>query len=142
MLSPRAGAALGVLVVLVAILAIPFKEWVTQRARIADLESQLAWHNQRVAELQAARDRWSDPAFVEAQARQRLHFVRVGEVGYVVLTEDPEAAQEANRTPSMASVPKGGPWWSAVWGTVARAADPAGTVLAPDPAQPAQRYGE
>ena len=34
-LSARAGAALGVLVVLIAILALPFKDWVTQRARIA-----------------------------------------------------------------------------------------------------------
>ena len=50
-LSARAGAALGVLVVLVAILAIPFREWITQRARISELESQLAWHTQRVTSL-------------------------------------------------------------------------------------------
>lgn len=142
MLSPRAGAALGVLIVLVAVLAIPFKEWVTQRARIADLEGQLAWHHQRVAELEAARARWSDPAYVEAQARERLRFVRVGEVGYVVLTEDEDAVPEDTSTGSLASVPKGGPWWSAVWGTVAKAADPAGTVLAPEPAEPAPSYAE
>ena len=86
-LSARAGAALGVVVVLITILAIPFREWITQGARISELESQVAWHNQRVADLQTARDRWKDPAYVEAQARARLHFVRPGEVGYVVLTD-------------------------------------------------------
>ena len=82
-LSARAGAALGVVVVLLAILAIPFKEWITQRARIADLEGQLAWHTQRTEDLTAALQRWDDPAYVEAQARARLHFVHPGEVGYV-----------------------------------------------------------
>ena len=41
-LSARAGVALGVVVVLIAILALPFREWVTQRARISDLQAQVA----------------------------------------------------------------------------------------------------
>ena len=53
-LSARAGAALGVVVILITILAIPFREWITQGARIAELESQVAWHTQRVSDLQAA----------------------------------------------------------------------------------------
>ncbi len=143
-LSARAGAALGVLVVLVAILAIPFKEWVTQRARISDLEDQLAWHYDRVAQLTQAQERWEDPAYIEAQARARLHFVRVGEVGYVVLTDETSAAPGMTQTRPMAQVPKGGPWWSAVWSTVesAAAADPSSPApQAPAPAQPAETYG-
>lgn len=142
-LSARAGAALGVLVVLVAILAIPFKEWITQRARISDLEAQIAWHSQRVAELTAASERWKDPAYVEAQARARLRFVKVGEVGYVVLTEDPARTGEATATRPMATVPKGGPWWAAMWTTVQQAADPdeSGSPLeAPAPAERAESY--
>ena len=42
-LSARAGAALGVLVVLIAILAIPFKEWITQRARISYQTGGITW---------------------------------------------------------------------------------------------------
>lgn len=144
-LSARAGAALGVLVVLVAILAIPFKEWITQRARISDLEAQIAWHSQRVAELTAARDRWSDPAYVEAQARARLRFVKVGEVGYVVLTDDPTTAQDTTATRPMASVPRGGPWWTAMWTTVEQAATPdesGGPLEAPAPAERAESYGQ
>lgn len=142
-LSARAGAALGVVVVLITILAIPFRQWITQGARIADLESQVAWHTQRVADLEAAHERWEDPAYIEAQARARLHFVRPGEVGYVVLTEEEVAAPETTQTRPMAAAPKGGPWWSAVWTTVEQAADPAkkSPPPAPAPAQPAESYG-
>lgn len=142
-LSARAGAALGVLVILVAILAIPFKQWVTQRARISDLEQELAWHNTRVADLQRAVDRWDDPAYVEAQARARLHFVKVGEVGYVVLTDETTQSPETTQTRPMATVPKGGPWWSAVWSTVQDSADLASGAAtgAPAPAKPAESYG-
>jgi cell division protein FtsB len=144
-LSARAGAVLGVVVVLIAILALPFKEWITQRARISDLESQLAWHTDRTAQLEDALSRWDDPAYVEAQARARLHFVRPGEVGYVVLTAEEVEKPETTETRPMATAPKGGPWWSAVWTTVQQAAEPeaqgSAPPPAPEPAQPAESYG-
>jgi cell division protein FtsB len=141
-LSARAGAALGVLVVLIAILAIPFREWVTQRARIADLETQLAWHTERAEELRSVLERWKDPAYIEAQARSRLHFVRPGEVGYVVLTEEETAAPETTQTRPMATAPKGAAWWSAVWSTVQQADEPDSSPApsAPPEAQPAESY--
>ena len=145
MLSARAGAALGVLVVLITILALPFKEWVTQRARIADLETQLAWHTDRVGDLEASLQRWDDPSYVEAQARARLHFVRPGQVGYVVLTDEAVEEPETTQTRPMAEVPQGGPWWSAVWSTVQQAAEPPSdgkAPAAPDPAEPAQNYAQ
>jgi cell division protein FtsB len=144
-LSARAGAVLGVVVVLIAILAIPFKEWITQRARIADLESQLAWHTDRTTQLEDALARWDDPAYIEAQARSRLHFVRPGEVGYVVLTAEEAEEPETTETRPMATAPKGGPWWSAVWTTVQQAAEPeaqgSAPPPAPEPAEPAESYG-
>jgi cell division protein FtsB len=142
-LSARAGAALGVVVVLMAILAIPFKEWITQRARIADLQEQLAWHTQRTEDLRAALARWDDPAYVEAQARARLHFVKPGQVGYVVLAEDEAAAPDTTQTRPMVKAPRGGPWWRAVWSTVEQADEPDGgeaAPMAPAPAEPAESY--
>lgn len=117
-LSARAGAALGVFIVLLAILAIPFKEWVSQRARISELQTQLDWHTQRVDQLQETVDRWKDPAYVEAQARTRLHFVKPGEVGYVLLTDGSTAAAPEPAAQQMAQAPSGRPWWSAIWTTV------------------------
>ncbi len=143
-LSPRAGIALGIVVVLIAILALPFREWVTQRARISDLQAQVVWHNERVTDLEAAAKRWKDPAYIEAQARSRLHFVHPGEVGYVVLTDQELDAPETTATRPMASAPQGGPWWRAVWTTVEQSADPAAEIppQAPAPAEPAQEYAQ
>lgn len=145
MLSARAGAALGVLVVLIAILALPFKDWVTQRARIADLSAQVAWHNERVAQLETSLERWNDPAYVEAQARSRLHFVRPGQVGYTVITDQQTEEEAGSDSRPMPRVPADEPWWGAVWSTVQQAADPQtqeSLTQAPAPAQPAPSYGQ
>ncbi len=143
-LSARAGAALGVFIVLLAILAIPFKEWVSQRARIAELESQLAWHTDRMDHLQETVDRWKDPAYVEAQARTRLHFVKPGEVGYVLLTDGSTSAAAEPETRPLVQAPSGRPWWSAIWTTVELtdegSADSA--PQAPPEAEPAQSYDQ
>jgi len=39
-------------------------------------------------ELDAEVARWSDPAYVEAQARDRLYYVYPGDVAYLVLDDD------------------------------------------------------
>jgi hypothetical protein len=131
---------LGVVVVLFAILAIPLKEWITQRSRIADLEAQVAWHDARVAELEAAKARWDDPAYIEAQARTRLHFVRPGEVGWVVQAEEVAKPEQEGSNRPMARPPKGWPWWNAAWSSVEQVADPE-SGRPPDAAEPAQGYG-
>ncbi len=143
-LSARAGAALGVVVVLITILALPFRAWMNQGTRIAELQSEFAWYSQRVLDLEATQERWNDPAYVEAQARSRLHFVRPGEVGYVVLTQEATQVPEATTTRPMAQAPEGGSWWEAVWSTVEAAAGPAAALPppAPAPAQPAASYGQ
>ncbi len=115
------GRAVALLLVFVALglsLALPIREWVVQRSTIASLEADVAAAQQRVADLQVAQQRWQDPAYVAAQARERLHFVRPGEIGYVVLgaddrplvVTDPAAAAET-------------PWWSTLWESVNAAAE-------------------
>ncbi len=143
MLSPRAGAALAVVVVVVMVLALPVKTYINQRSRISQLESELAGHNQRVAELTAQHKRWKDPAYFEAQARARLHFVRVGQVGYVVLTDAESKVKDTTTARPQAKVPSTGPWWSALWSTVEQASTPKSQqpVLAPEPAKAAPSYG-
>ena len=95
--------------VLIAV-AIPTRQLIEQQARLADLRSQLAANSQRMAELQAEVDRWADPAFVKAQARDRLNYVMPNEVGYIVL--------EAEEAPAVAPVvrPKiSSPWYRVLW---------------------------
>ena len=79
-------AALAIVVCMLAIsLAYPLREYLAQRAEIAHYRAQVAQQQDRVAALERARDRWRDPQFVEAQARERLQYVMPGETAYVVL---------------------------------------------------------
>ena len=107
------------LAALAVTLAIPVRAWLSQRAEIAALESDVAAAKLRVADLQQQVEDWNDPAFVIAQARSRLHFVFPGEVGYVVLGSD-------DRPVTTESKPEGptDPWYSLLWESTRQADQP------------------
>ncbi len=86
------GRAVILVVVVVALslsLALPVREFVQQRSRLTELSDRASSSRVHVAELTQTRERWNDPAYVAAQARQRLQLVLPGEVPYVVLEPDP-----------------------------------------------------
>ncbi|MFY1678394.1 MULTISPECIES: FtsB family cell division protein [unclassified Streptomyces] len=103
-------AALLALVVcsMVVALAYPMRQYVAQRAEIADLQEESRRSRDRVEELGDLAARWQDDAFAAREIRARLHYVRPGETGYVM--RDPEAAERA-RADREAS---GRPWWRTV----------------------------
>ncbi len=73
------------LVVLAAFVLVPtVATYVEQRQRIAALEAAVQVTAADIAELEAERERWSDPAYITTQARERLYYVRPGEVVYLV----------------------------------------------------------
>ena len=115
-LTARA-AILAVAVASVALaLALPFKVWVAQRGQIASLQSQTREQEQRVAKLKTDQQRWTDPAYIEQQARLRLHYAMPGEKTYVVLGK-PKAHHKAK--PAAPSEPTlTGPWYSRLWQSV------------------------
>jgi hypothetical protein len=49
--------------------------------------------NEAVISLEAQRERWRDPAFVETQARERLLFVYPGDITYLVIDDVGEAEE-------------------------------------------------
>jgi len=59
--------------------------WFQQRQNIADLQEQVRASKESLTNLRVQRNRWNDPAFVRAQARNRLFYVMPGEVSYVVM---------------------------------------------------------
>ncbi len=77
---------------------------------------------QRISDTQGALDRWQDRAYVESQARARLHFVRPGETAYVVVGPGEEATQLAPRPVE----PAKSPWFATLWKSVEGAAADAG----------------
>ena len=93
-----------VLFVVLALLAVaytwPVKEYLRQRSELGRLRAETAATQARVDALQALRQRWADPAYVQAQARERLHFVLPGETAYVVLQPDHPAAPQTLPKPT------------------------------------------
>ncbi len=108
-------------------LAYPMREYLAQRNQISHLGHQQTDQRARVSALENRRQQWDDPAFVKAQARQRLQYVMPGEVGYVVIDPGRKPAAKPGAT-SVTVVPTGStarsPWYSQLWGTV-RVADSA-----------------
>ena len=81
------------LVVLAAFVLVPtIGTYVDQRQQIAALAQAVEVSQDDVASLEAQRDRWKDPAYITTQARERLYYVRPGEVVYLV-DNDLTAAQ-------------------------------------------------
>ncbi|HEU5033311.1 MAG TPA: septum formation initiator family protein [Mycobacteriales bacterium] len=97
-------------------LALPFKVWVAQRGQINALQSQTKAQERHLAQLREQEQRWNDPAYVEQQARVRLHYAMPGEKTYVVLgapaKRHPHRAQPANGSRLT------GPWYSRLWQSV------------------------
>ena len=108
-LTGRAALLALVLCSLIVALAYPIRQYVSQRAEIADLQRQQEQARQRVEQLRDQKARWQDDAYAEQQIRQRLHYVLPGETGFVVV--DPDAAKQSRTDLGAADRP----WYSNVW---------------------------
>lgn len=115
-LTGRAAVLALVFCVLAISLAYPLREYLAQRGEIGDYRAKVTDQQKRVADLEAAQRRWRDPAYVKAQARERLHFVMPGETQYVVLepAEAPAPMQDAASMPVVTKRPWFGDLWSSV----------------------------
>jgi cell division protein FtsB len=85
------GFALSVLLLIVAalvVLAPSLKTFVEQRQQIAALEQANIQAQSDVDDLNAEIDRWSDPAYIEAQARDRLYYVYPGDITFLVIGDE------------------------------------------------------
>ncbi|MGW7252528.1 FtsB family cell division protein [Streptomyces sp. NPDC054834] len=108
-LTSRAALLALVVCTLVVALAYPMRQYVSQRAQIADLQREKQQAKERVEELRDLKARWQDDTYAEQQIRRRLHYVMPGETGYVVI--DPGAAKQARAD----LVAADRPWYANVW---------------------------
>lgn len=86
----RSGTVIvGIIVVFVAVVNLwqPVQIWFEQQARMAQLDREVAAARAMLAEAQADMNRWTDRAYVEAQARERLMFVYPGDISYLVVND-------------------------------------------------------
>ncbi|MFM1992515.1 MAG: hypothetical protein RL600_343 [Actinomycetota bacterium] len=78
-------ALLAMIVLGVVTLAPRVQTWFMQRQAIFEAQAALEEAKKEVAEMQVERKRWEDPAYIRAQARDRLYYVMPGEVSYLVM---------------------------------------------------------
>ena len=73
------------LVVLGAWVLVPtLGTFIDQRQKIAALEASVQVSETEIAALEKERERWQDPAYITTQARERLYYVKPGEVVYLI----------------------------------------------------------
>ena len=115
------GPVLTALLLVVALMLLPaFKNLFDQHSRIVSLEDQIKANQQLVAKLQGEVDRWTDPAYVRAQARERLYFVMPGEVGYIVLD-----GKQAKQVADVTKPANHQAWYRTMWQSMRRASETA-----------------
>ena len=116
--------ALIVVATLILFLAAPTaKIFVDQRAQIAGLEESIAAKEAEQQQLKQQEERWSDEAYVEQQARERMFYVMPGERAYLVLGAERTGRQAAES--SAEQVEAGKPAWAdGLWQSVVDSAFP------------------
>jgi cell division protein FtsB len=108
--SAKRAAVLAMVVCAVALtVAVPLRNYVSQRQELAAVTEQQRTLAAEVDRLTAERARLSDPAEAAAQARTRLGYVEPGEVPYVVQLPG------AGAPPPPPQVGSGLTWYQALW---------------------------
>ncbi|KPN19043.1 hypothetical protein AO716_07210 [Arthrobacter sp. Edens01] len=112
--------ALGIVMVVITVLLAPsVRTFLQQRSEIAALEAEIAEEQKTGQELEQTLDRWEDPAYIKAQARERIFLVMPGETRYLVKGENGvnDVEEEA-----AADGPADLEWVDALWDSVVRSA--------------------
>jgi cell division protein FtsB len=76
---------LAIIVLFVVVLAPSLRTLIQQQEQIAQQQQQVAAQKDDVAQKKQDVARWDDPAYIEAQARDRLLYVYPGEESYLVM---------------------------------------------------------
>ena len=126
-LTARALAMVVVVLVLTISYATSLRIYFAQAHDIASTKAEIVQSQAAITDLQAQIARWNDPAYVAAQARERLGWLVPGETGYTVVGPDGKPLGGGLTLDS--SAPSGSEqqqmWWDRMWGSVAAADKPA-----------------
>ncbi|MEP7054578.1 MAG: septum formation initiator family protein [Actinomycetota bacterium] len=117
-MTTRAAVLAVIVCALVLALTYPIRAYVGQRGGIRKLEAERTAAGLRVAALERERAQWDDPAYVEAQARERLRYVKPGEKSLVVVDPVPSAATAHPVPTDSRAAASDDPWYQRLWSTV------------------------
>ena len=132
----RAAILVAVVCVLTLTIAGPVRTYVSQRTEMRQLAASEKALRAQIAELQGQKAKLADPVYIAAQARERLGFVMPGEIPYQVQLP-PGAPGTVESGPQSQTSATGGPWYSALWHTIADTPHGPPPAAEPGPAEPA-----
>jgi cell division protein FtsB len=116
---PRFTSRAAVLIVVVCAIALslayPVREYIAQLHQISQLRVQQAQIAGQVRRLQAQRQDLGSPAYVEQQARARLHMCFPAQTCYVIIGNSRPAARTAAGPAAVT------PWYERLWTSVHQA---------------------
>src|SRR6201993_1423066 len=114
----RAGILAAVVCGLTLTIAGPVRTYFAQRTEMKQLAASEAALRQQIGDLQQQKVKLADPAYIAAQARERLGFVKPGDIPYQVQLP-PSAAlpTEPGNQPTPAAT--NDPWYTSLWHTIA-----------------------
>ena len=118
-LTGRATVLIVVFVALALAYTYPLRVYLAQESQIAQLQADETARRKLIAEKSAELDKWKDPEYVRAQAREKLFYVRPGETPLLVLNDPAGAARDSGKATPAAAPDR---WYDTLWSSV-RAAD-------------------
>lgn len=94
-----------IIVLFVVVLAPSLRTLIQQQQQITALQKSVDEQKANVGDLQSDVARWNDPAYLEAQARDRLLYVYPGEYSYLVMNPD-KSSSTTTTTPAGSEISK------------------------------------
>lgn len=126
-LTPRALVVLSLVVLLALSFANSLRIYFNQQHDLGVAQQQIQERSDRIAALETELRRWDDPAYVKAQARERLGWVLPGETGYRVIGPDGKPLGGGVVIESEGKLPAGEyqtMWFDRIWGSIETADAP------------------
>lgn len=114
-LSTGKAVVLAVVVCVLALtLAVPLRTYISQRGDAAAVAAEQQVLAEQVRELEIRKEQTDDPAYITAQARERLGYVMPGETPYQVQLPGARSRSDIENAPPPEPP---GPWYSDLWST-------------------------
>ena len=131
----RAAILAAVVCVLTLTIAGPVRTYFAQRTEMKQLAATEARLRTEIADLEQQKAKLADPVYIAAQARERLGFVKPGDIPYQVQLP-PSAVPPADPGQQTEAQRAGQPWYTSLWHTIADDPHNVPTTAPPVPPTP------
>jgi cell division protein FtsB len=108
----------GLVVLLIVLLASPLNRYFGSRSDVSHTRSQLDEHKQQLSDLQRQLQLWSDPGYIQQQARKRLQYAMPGDTVYVVVGQGQRSQIRESEPDRDAAKQAAQPWNVKLWRSV------------------------